>query len=341
MKSVDFIRKRSSTWTGLENEIGMLSMRLDKARNETALTSFINNYRRTIADLSLAQTLFPKSQLVRELTHLVIRAMVLISSRQKTDLARIRQFFVERLPLLVMKLAPLFMISCTIFIIGTIAGYGLTMLNQFAANAIVGDQYIFMTLENIEKGTPFAVYQSHLKYAMSSFIMANNIKVSFMAFAFGALYGLGTMSVLLSNGLMLGSIAAVFARKGLLYDFATTVMIHGTLELFAIMVAGAAGLRLGQALFRPGEMKRSTALYTFGKEAFEICCVMIPVFIVAGTLEGYVTPLGITRTARLFIISGSIVMLTLYLVLPVFRYRAAVRRRSHEEHDFRPPVVHA
>jgi len=266
--------------------------------------------------------------------------MVFISSRQKTDLVRFRQFFTERLPVLVMRLTPLFVIACTIFIIGITAGYVLTMLNPFAANAIVGDEYIFKTMENIEKGTPFAVYKSPFKYAMSSFIMANNIKVSFMAFAFGALYGIGTIWILLSNGLMLGSIAAVFARKGLLFDFMTTVMVHGTFELFAIMVAGAAGLRLGQALFRPGEMKRSSALYLFGKEAFEICCVMIPVFIVAGTLEGFVTPMGLSRMTRLIIISGSLAALDLYLLLPVRQYLAAVKRRFREEHDFKRPVFY-
>jgi uncharacterized membrane protein SpoIIM required for sporulation len=331
MRSIDFIKTRRTTWISLENEIKTLGGRVAGSESESLLISFINHYRRTIADLSLAQSLFPKSQLVGELNHLIVSAMVLISSRQKTDFTRIKLFFTERLPLLVIGLHKLFCISCAIFIISAAAGYGLTMVNPFTANVIVGDEYIFKTIENIENGNPFAVYESRFKYAMSSFIMANNIKVSFMAFAFGALYGLGTIFILLSNGLMLGSIAAVFAQHGLLFDFSTTVLIHGTLELFAVMVAGAAGLRFGQALFRPQEAKRIDALYIFGKEAFEVCCIMIPVFIVAGILEGFVTHLHLPSFTRILIISGSILLLVFYLIVPTVFY---ITRRKEP-----PPVA--
>lgn len=318
MKSVDFIKDRRDTWISLENETKLLSGPIAKFKSESLLISFINHYRRTVADFSLAQSLFPKSQLVSELNHLIINAMMLISSKQKTDSARVKAFYTERLPLLVIGLYRFFLISCAIFAISVLAGYSLTKVNPFTANAIAGDEYVFKTLENIENGNPFAIYESRFKYAMSSFIMANNIKVSFFAFAFGALYGLGTVFILLSNGLMLGSITAVFAQHGLLFDFITTVLIHGTLELFAIMVAGAAGLRFGQALFRPGELKRTDALFVFGKEAFELCCIMIPLFIIAGVLEGFVTNLHLPPAKRIMIIAGSVVLLVIYIINPVF-----------------------
>lgn len=320
MKSIDFIKNRNGSWLSLEEEIKKLNNRIIKSKSESLLISFMNNYRRTIADLSLAQSLFPGSQLVHELNLLIIRAMSMIGSKQQTDISRIKSFYTERLPLIVLRLKTLFFVSCAIFTISSAAGYGLTMLNSYTANAIVGDEYIYKTLDNIERGKPFAVYESRFKYAMSSFIMANNIKVSFMAFAFGALYGVGTMFILLTNGLMLGSIAAVFAKHGLLYEFTTTVLIHGTLELFAIMVAGAAGLRLGQALFRPGELKRIDALYKFGKEAFHLCFIMVPILIIAGTIEGFVTHLALPSLYRIMIIASSIILLALYLVLPTFLY---------------------
>ncbi|MBN1760338.1 MAG: stage II sporulation protein M [Chitinispirillaceae bacterium] len=331
MRSIDFIKNRQTTWLSLEKNTRQLQNRISRAVNESTLISFMNNYRKTIADLSLAQSLFPGSQLVHELNVLVIKAMSLINSNQRSDLQRISGFFRERLPQLVLGMRTLFLVSCTIFTLAAFAGYGLTMLNSFTANAIVGDEYIYKTLVNIDSGKPFAVYESRFKYAMSSFIMANNIKVAFLAFAFGALYGVGTMVILFSNGLMLGSIAAVFARKGLLFDFTTTVLIHGTLELFAVMVAGAAGLRLGQALFRPGELKRGEAMYQFGREAFQICCVMIPVFVVAGILEGFVTHLGLPRWSRLMVIAGSILLLVLYLWVPAVLYLVRHRDSPGEE----------
>lgn len=326
MKSIDFIKSRRDTWISLENETKLLSGHIKKSKSESLLISFINHYRRTVADFSLAQSLFPKTQLVSELNHLIINAMMLISSKQKTDSVRIKSFCTERFPLLVIGLYKFFFISCAIFIISALAGYSLTMVNPFTANAIAGDEYIYKTLDNIENGNPFAIYESRFKYAMSSFIMANNIKVSFLAFASGALYGLGTVFILLSNGLMLGSITAVFAQHGLLFDFITTVLIHGTLELFAIMVAGAAGLRFGQALFRPGELKRTDALYIFGKEAFELCCIMIPLFVIAGVLEGFVTNLHLSPGERIMIIVASIVLLVIYLIGPAFFY--ILRRRE-------------
>lgn len=335
MKSIDFIKTRKQNWINLEENIKKLKSIKSSSKNESLLMSFMHNYRKTIADLSLARSLFPKSELVHELNLLIIRAMSIISSNQKSDLSRIVNFFQIKIPELVIKLKNLFFVSLMIFSISTLAGYGLTELNPYTANAIVGDQYIYKTLENIEKGDPFAVYESRFKYSMSSYIMANNIKVSFMAFAMGALYGVGTISILFFNGLMLGSITAVFAKHDLLYDFITTVLIHGTLELFAIIVAGAAGLRLGQALFRPGDKKRVDAIYEFGREAFYLCITMVPVFIIAGTLEGFVTHMKLPVMQRILIIIGSLLFLMIYLIFPTWNY---LRRQVSKEDKYSPDI---
>lgn len=330
MKSIDFIKSRKKNWISLEENISKLQNHLNRNKSESLLVSFMHSYRKTIADLSLARSLFPKSELVHELNLLIIRAMSIISSNQKSDLSRIGEFFQIKIPQLVLKLKNLFIISLTIFTLSSIAGYGLTMLNPYTANAIIGDQYIYKTQENINKGNPFAVYESRFKYSMSSYIMANNIKVAFMAFAFGALYGVGTISILFFNGLMLGSITAIFARNNLLSDFITTVLIHGTLELFAIIVAGAAGLRLGQALFRPGDKKRIDAIYEFGREAFYLCVAMVPVFIIAGTLEGFVTHLKLPQYQRLLIIFSSLAFLVMYLLLPTWIYLKKLNNKSSD-----------
>jgi uncharacterized membrane protein SpoIIM required for sporulation len=202
-------------------------------------------------------------------------------------------------------------------------------MNPFFANAIVGDQYTYMTIDNIEKGRPYAVYQSGFKYAMSGFIMANNIKVALSAFAFGVFYGVGTFLILIFNGLMLGSVSALFASHGLFFGFATTVMIHGTLELFAIMAAGAAGLRLGQSIFRPGLLPRKLALAEFGIEAFILTIAMVPVFVLAGILEGFVTPLSLDAFARLSVIVASVLFLSVYFGTPLALSRGRCRKARH------------
>ncbi len=316
MKTTEFIQDRKSSWIALESAIQTYGKPGEAAGKEARLTGLMKHYRRTLADLSLAQSLFPGDPLIQDLNALVVRAMILINTRPKGDLSRVAEFFSVRIPQLVRRFSGFFAISALVFSLSILAGYGLTMLNNYAGNAIVGDRYIYMTLDNIAKGKPFAVYQSGIKYWMSSYIMANNIKVAFLAFAFGALYGVGTLTILIHNGLIIGSIAAVFAQKNLLSDFTTTVMIHGTLELFAIIVAGAAGLRFGQALFRPGNRRRVDALCEFGVEAFHLCAAMVPVFIIAAILEGYVTPLELSVPARLAIIAGSLLFLFVYLGVP-------------------------
>jgi uncharacterized membrane protein SpoIIM required for sporulation len=329
MRSADFIKTRHATWLALEGAIQALTRFAPKPHSESDLVEFMRAYRRSIADLSLARSLFPNDTLIPELNHLVIRAMACIGGTRPGDGERIKQFFTHRIPQLVIALRRLFYISVTIFGLATLAGFGLTMLNPYAVQAIVGDEYVSMTLENIHNGTPFAVYESSLRYAMSSYIMANNIKVAFMAFALGALYGVGTFAVLMFNGLMLGSIAALFAQNNLLLEFVTTVLIHGTLELFAIMVAGAAGLRFGQSLFRPGQIRRIDALYVFGNEAFRICVAMVPIFIVAGILEGFVTRMHLPIPLRIAIIAASVLLIMLYLVVPALLYNR--RRRTQAQ----------
>jgi len=320
MKTAEFIEKRKDSWIDLDKTLKNIGKITRFKAQSQELSHLMHNYRRTIADLSLARSLFPGDPIIKSLNALVVKAMIAISTREESDLSRISNFFSTRIPQLIRKLTPLFLVSLLIFCIATLAGYGLTSLNPYAGNAIVGDQYIYMTLHNIAQGKPFAVYQSGLQHWMSSYIMANNIKVAFMAFALGAFYGVGTFMVLFSNGLMLGSIAAVFAQKGLLYEFSTTVLIHGTLELFAIMVAGAAGLRFGQALFRPGDRRRIDALYEFGIEAFQICAAMVPIFIIAATIEGYITRLALPISIRWAIIIISLLFLFSYLGIPTLMY---------------------
>jgi uncharacterized membrane protein SpoIIM required for sporulation len=296
MPRAEFIKSKMGVWTALKKSVDKVTGMSAAGENETSLLDFVKNYRRTISDYSLLRSWFPGDPLIRELNALLCKALLIIGRNPLTDRDRMTRFYSFSFPEVIIKLSRFFLLSTFIFLASALFGYFITMVNPFFANAIVGDEYIYMTIDNIRNGTPFAVYQAHFKYAMSGFIMANNIKVAFYAFSSGVFYGVGTFLVLISNGLMLGSITAVFA----------------------IMVAGAAGLRLGQSLFRPGHLTRKQALASFGREAFILTAAMTPVFIIAGILEGYVTPLGLSAMARCGCIGGSALFLTVYLGLPVW-----------------------
>jgi uncharacterized membrane protein SpoIIM required for sporulation len=122
-----------------------------------------------------------------------------------------------------------------------------------------------------------------------SFITQNNIGVAFRAFAGGLPLGLITLLILFTNGMMLGSVGVLIARKGQSAGFWPSIAPHGILELTAIMVAGAAGLMLGWALLHPGDLPRGRALAAAAGDAVRLVAGTIPMFIVAGTIEGFVS----------------------------------------------------
>jgi uncharacterized membrane protein SpoIIM required for sporulation len=129
-----------------------------------------------------------------------------------------------------------------------------------------------------------------VKPQASSAIMTNNIGVCFAAFAGGITAGLGTIYLLFFNGLMLGTIATVCARYHLSLSLWSFVAAHGALELPSIMLAGAAGLRLAAGMLFPGMLRRRDALALAGLEAVQLVAGTIPLLVIAGTLEAFLSP---------------------------------------------------
>jgi uncharacterized membrane protein SpoIIM required for sporulation len=125
---------------------------------------------------------------------------------------------------------------------------------------------------------------------MATGIMANNISVAVNSFALGITAGIGTCYLLLLNAMMLGGFAAHFVNHGLGYPLVAFIAPHGTLEIFAILVSSAAGLRLGYSLAVPGGMKRSASLRLGARDAVLLVLGTVPMFIIAGFIEGFVTP---------------------------------------------------
>ena len=139
------------------------------------------------------------------------------------------------------------------------------------------------------------VYKTGVQPMASSIIMTNNIGVTFYAFSLGILMGVGTSAILIFNGLILGTIFFVFFQHGYGMEFLTTVMIHGTIELSCIFVAGG-------PITIPGNRLRREALVQNGKEAVKLILGVIPWLIVAGIIEGFITPMDLSMPARITVI---------------------------------------
>jgi uncharacterized membrane protein SpoIIM required for sporulation len=154
---------------------------------------------------------------------------------------------------------------------------------------ILGDSYIDMTNANIAKGDPFGVYKQGGETLMFLAIAANNIYVSLVTFVSGVIFSVGSIYFLFRNGLMLGSFQYYFFSKGLGIKSILVVWIHGTLEISAIMIAGAAGIILGNSLLFPKTFSRMVSLKRGAKDGMKVAVGIVPILIVAAFFEGFVT----------------------------------------------------
>lgn len=135
--------------------------------------------------------------------------------------------------------------------------------------------------------------------AFASAVFTNNLQVSFLAFAAGLLVGLGTAAVVIYNGLVIGAVAGIAVGAGRGDEFVELVAAHGVLELSCIAVAAAAGLRLGWSIVDPGHRRRAEALAAEARRAVEVILGTAPWLVLAGLIEGFVTPRGIGGTGAL------------------------------------------
>lgn len=282
MREAAFIKENRDKWQKIDNETKGTAIPAE---------TLANNFIELTDDLSYARTFYPKSQTVRYLNQLAGRYFINIYQYRKRDKGRFFRFWKEELPLIMYKYRKCMLYSFLFMFAGVLLGvFSLQQESQFA-NLILGPSYVNMTIENIEKGGPMAVYKDDAKLSMFYGIGTNNIRVAFIAFIFGIFFSAGTVWILFSNGVMLGVFQYLFYTKGLLFTSAITIWLHGTLEISAIIIAGGAGLILGNSLLFPGSYKRSYLLVKSAKDALKIVVGLIPVFVVAAFIESYLTRL--------------------------------------------------
>jgi uncharacterized membrane protein SpoIIM required for sporulation len=154
---------------------------------------------------------------------------------------------------------------------------------------ILGDDYVNLTNANIEKGDPFGIYKQGDGLTMFFMIASNNIGVSFYGYVLGIFFSIGSLWLLFNNGLMMGSFQYYFISKGFGLKFIMVVFIHGSLELWSIIIAGAAGLILGNSILFPGTYKRIASVMRGGKDGLKIVMGLIPLFLTAAFFESFVT----------------------------------------------------
>jgi uncharacterized membrane protein SpoIIM required for sporulation len=161
--------------------------------------------------------------------------------------------------------------------------------DDFFVKAILGEEYVQMTQENIANGDPFGVYRDEDKFTMFIRIAFNNIQVAFKTFATGIFFGIGSLYILFNNGLLVGSFEYMFFAQGLGWKSIMVIWIHGTIEISSIIIAGAAGLIVGSSILFPGTYSRYQSFRRGIKDAMKIVLALIPFLLLAALLESYVT----------------------------------------------------
>ena len=316
MKEVTFIRQNISKWRGAELVVETIG--------DSQATELADAYIDVTSDLAFAQTHYPNSKITSYLNNLASALHNEIYRSRRYRWSRLLTFWTEEVPLTMWEARRELLISFIVFAASAFVGFLSQLLEPEFCRIILGDSYVDMTLQNIAAGEPMAVYNGNPEDEMFGFITLNNVKVSFFVFVLGIFTSLGTGFVLFQNGVMLGSFQTFFFQHGLLWQSALAVWLHGTLEISAIIVAGAAGIAMGNGWLFPGTYPRLVSFRRGARRGLRIVVGAVPVFVVAGFIESFFTRHTEWPDAlRLTIILCSLAFVTYYfIILP--------KKRNHE-----------
>lgn len=325
MREVSFIKQNKDNWLEFENYL--YQGRDVDAHRLSELFDKVTN------DLAYAQTYYPKSKVNVYLNALASNAYLKVI-KPKTTYGSIISFWREDVPKITYKYRKVIYATFIVFLIMVGIGVLSSLYDESFVRSILGDSYVDKTIENIEKGDPAAVYTNQTVYGdIGSFlaITINNIRVGLLMYISGITMGLGTLKILFSNSIMIGSFITMFHQHDVLAESMTAVWIHGAMEIFSIVIEATAGFILGLGWLFPGALTRKQAFFLTGKESLMIVLSTIPFTIAAGLMEGFITQL---YNELPLIISVGIISLTLgiisyyYLIYPVLKYRKTELRLS-------------
>ncbi|MDB5191403.1 MAG: stage sporulation protein [Segetibacter sp.] len=325
MREAQFLKQNADKWKQFETEI-------KQQHNADVLA---DRFVELTDDLSYSKTFYPGSNTTRYLNGLAASFHQKIYKNKKEKSTRVWSFWQYELPYLFKKYHKQFAYSLAFFLVFCGIGVISAKYDESFIRLILGDGYVNMTNENIAKGDPFGVYKHSNQMNMFAMIAFNNIKVAFIAYVLGAFFSVGTLWLMLSNGLMLGSFQYYFFSKGLGFKSITVVFIHGTLEIWAIVIAGAAGLILGNSFLFPKTYERSVSFLRGGKDGLKIVVGLVPVFLVAAFLESFVTrytnmPLWLSLS---ILLASALFIIWYFILYPIRLHKkieAAVQTRDAE-----------
>ncbi len=309
MREVAFIKQSKEKWLDFEQAIFGKSK-----KNPDEMASL---YIHLVNDLSYSQTYYPKSKTVIYLNYLASQLYQKIYKTKREDKNRFVYFFSTEVPLLVYQYRRYLVYSFLMFFCCVAIGVISAKYDTDFVRLILGDDYVNMTLENIKDGNPVAVYKSGSNWGSFIGITLNNLYVGARCYIYGIFLGFGTFYVMLQNSIMLGSFQYFFYKQGVFWESVRGIWIHGSMEIFGIVIESTAGFILGASVLFPKTYSRFNSLKTGFKNSFKIFLSTIPFTIAAGFLEGFITRYSIDMPHWLsvFIILSTLSLISFYYLI--------------------------
>jgi uncharacterized membrane protein SpoIIM required for sporulation len=307
--STRWLEKRKPLWNRLEELLNLSSSKGLKSLGRSDLQELSLLYRQTAADLAAIREDRSSLHFARYLNQLLARAHNTIYSGRGANPKALLSFYAEAYPAVFRRNLAYCLAGILLFFVSALAGAGLTYRDPDFKVKVLGPRMV----ETIERKQMWTHSIVGIKPLASSAIMTNNISVSFLTFAMGITAGLGTIYMMMFNGLLIGVIGMACWLAGMSVQLWSFVAPHGVLELPAIFIAGGAGLRIAKGLLFPGYLPRKESLARAGGEAVRLLLGVIPMLIVAGVIEAFISPTGLAVSLKFGMAGALFTLLLLYL----------------------------
>lgn len=320
MREALFIKKNKDRW--LKNQ-QLPAEDADEMASE---------FTQLVDDLAYAKTFYPSGKVTGYINTQASKIYLNIYKNRKEESNRLVSFWKYDLPLTIYKHHRTVLFSFIVFLIFFGIGFFMSRQDETVTRSFLGDEYVDQTLENIEKGNPFGIYESGNPVLSWLRLMIHNIRIALLMAATGIFAGLPTLYYMGQNAAMVGVFDQFFADRGLGIDFFLVVFVHGTLELTALIITGAAGLVVGKSYLFPGTIRRIDAFKQGGKDAVKIMIGLLPVFALAAFFEGFITRLyNDVSVLTTIVVSLSVLFVVWYFIIYPIRLGRKRRIQLNEE----------